>query len=226
MKEPSSTNFTDLARSGLSSRDAARIALANGLDPVDVIKRLKASFGLTIGEGKTLVDSTTMRYGSNDRHADEFLRLQSALAMKFPMSATAADIEAFEKEAGWRLKAWALVKADMAKAAWNALERFDDNSLTIATLSHGESRAAVVKEIATWPERMVVMDDATQEHDFGWVFSAQNEIYAESRDMSKMTIGHGPFIVDRFTAVMWTTGSAQDGLANYRATRDPRVAGT
>lgn len=43
----------------------------------------------------------------------------------------------------------------------------------------------------------VILEDATREEDFGWVFFYESRRYLETRNRSHQLVGNGPLIVDR-----------------------------
>ncbi len=55
---------------------------------------------------------------------------------------------------------------------------------------------------------LIVVDDATVEREFGWVFFYQSKQYLETRDHSAQLVGNAPLIVNRFTGDLVPTGTA------------------
>lgn len=210
-------------RRGFTADQTARLAITSGWQPVAVIKVLKEAFGLTIGQGKVLVDGLR---DTDARIADEYLRLQAELAARFPPDASEADVDRMEIETGWTKKLWALVAAGRAEDAASALDRFDPESMTFQPLALHEASSMVQSEISPWPISMVILEDQTSEYEFGWTFSCQSAAYAQSGDMLDMAVGHGPFLVDKYTGALWATGSASPKtvlVANYRSSGNPSI---
>ena len=60
-----------------------------------------------------------------------------------------------------------------------------------------EAQALALKEARKDRGDLVVLDDLTQEHDFGWVFFVNSPEFARSRNLSDAIPGAGAIIVDR-----------------------------
>jgi Immunity protein 35 len=56
---------------------------------------------------------------------------------------------------------------------------------------------------------LVVVDDATIERDWGWVFFYNTARYVETGDRMHMLFGNAPFIVNRHTGEVRGTGTAR-----------------
>ncbi len=206
---------------GAAAEEAVQLALALGWRPMTVIKMLSETYGLGFALSKSLVDR---HLDSDLRTANEYLRLQLDLASRFPVDAADADLEQMEAATGWSLKCWALVSAGRAEVAAKALDRLDPDSMRLEPITLDQARALVEQAIADWPMPMAIVDAHTTEFDFGWTISCRSEAFIRSGDMLDMAIGHGPFLVDRFTGALWPTGSATPAeklVENYRATGDP-----
>jgi|GEM_PF-3832699 len=211
---------------GFTAEHVAQMATELGWSPIETIKALKKHFDVGIGDGKMLVDRTLDK---PTRQANEYLRLQFEFVANLPHWVTEDDLEALEEDSGWNLKLFALVAAGRHDDAVAAIKRFEPSEMRFRPLAEADAAQLVRDEIATWGHPMQLLEEHTREHSFGWSFSCQSVAYVESGDFRDMVVGHGPFIVDRWTAVLWSTGPAfllEDCVQNYLATGDPTVAPT
>lgn len=55
---------------------------------------------------------------------------------------------------------------------------------------------------------LILLNDATLEFDFGWVFFYNSKDYVETGNYSSMLAGNAPLIVDRTTSTIHVTGTA------------------
>ena len=55
----------------------------------------------------------------------------------------------------------------------------------------------------------VILDDATIEQDFGWVFFYQSRQFLQTREPTAKLAGNAPYIVDRHTGALHVTGTAR-----------------
>lgn len=56
--------------------------------------------------------------------------------------------------------------------------------------------------------RLIILNDQTQEHDFGWVFFYNTREYIEDGDFSAALAGNAPLIVDKSSGQLYETGTA------------------
>ena len=85
-----------------------------------------------------------------------------------------------------------------------------------------QARAVAEAELGS-PE-VVLLDDATIERGWGWVFFYQSRRYVETGDFSAILGGYAPLIVENETGRVLVTGTAHETefyLQNYEATGDP-----
>lgn len=81
-------------------------------------------------------------------------------------------------------------------------------------LTREQARALVVAELARLsdgsrePTDWVVVDEHTIGRDWGWVFFWNSKRYLETRDFLYQLGGNAPFIVNRRTSELCTTGTA------------------
>jgi len=71
---------------------------------------------------------------------------------------------------------------------------------------------------------LVILEDLTQEHDFGWVFFYNSKTYLESGDFRDTLAGNVPLIVDRKRGQIHITGTAHDidfYIKNFKENGDP-----
>lgn len=215
---------SDLRRQGFTPEQVAALCAADDWSAIEIIKMLKTDFDISLGEGKTIVDQLQ---SSQTATANDYLRYQAELTLRFPAEATSAEFERFESVTGSTVKLWALVQAGRHAEIAAAIDRFDPNTMSFRPLSIAEARTLVESVLAGWDTEMEILDDRTTEHDFGWTFAAQSSAYVRTGDSLDMVIGHGPFVVDKFTGALWTTSSAlsiDEHVANYRASGDPSVS--
>ena len=69
-----------------------------------------------------------------------------------------------------------------------------------------------------------ILDHATIEKPWGWVFFYESRRFLENRDQSHRLVGNSPIIVNRMTGGIFETGTAhsiQFYLQNFEATGDP-----
>lgn len=205
----------------LAPETVAELAVEMGATPISTIKRLCKRHGLSVGDAGQLVDRFIDRPRSS---AETYLQLQAKLTEQFPEWAEQQDIIEFEDETGWNRKLWALVEAGRHDEAARAIERFHPAHMRIQSLDLDEAVQLVETEIATWPVTMEIVKTDTRHHSFGWTLSCQSTTYLATGDINDMVVGHGPFLVDRITGALWTTGSAlpqDECVANYLNTGNP-----
>jgi len=207
----------------LSAAQMAAVADAAGWRDVEVVKLLKAEL-----EDMSLGDANKMLLrlrGAGYRTERESITTTFAYGLSLPADATEGELEEFERRTRFGRKLKALTDAGRHDDVNVALDRLFPDALGVRELTADEARLLVVTEISEWGNEMVVLDQRTEEYDFGWAFSVQTLSYAESGNVLDMAIGHGPIIVDRFTGAVWVTGSAQaEWLETYRITGDPTLA--
>ncbi|MBW2365555.1 MAG: hypothetical protein JRF25_10950 [Deltaproteobacteria bacterium] len=56
--------------------------------------------------------------------------------------------------------------------------------------------------------QLIILDDQTQEHDFGWVFFYTTREYIEKGDFSAALAGNAPLIIDKSGGQIYETGTA------------------
>lgn len=81
--------------------------------------------------------------------------------------------------------------------------------------------SAISRELA--PDAAVIVESATSERPFGWVFFYQSREYLESGSFSHALAGNAPLIVDRLTGDIVVTGTThpiEHYLAEYEASRN------
>ena len=75
-------------------------------------------------------------------------------------------------------------------------------------------------------DELVIIDDATIERPFGWVFFYQSKRYLESGEFEFCLAGNAPLIVDRRTGEVHVTGTArpiETYIAAYESSEHPRA---
>jgi len=61
--------------------------------------------------------------------------------------------------------------------------------------------------IPNFPE-LVILDEATIERAFGWVFFYQTREYVETEDIETILVGNAPYIINRNDGSLHETGTA------------------
>ena len=72
--------------------------------------------------------------------------------------------------------------------------------------------------------KLQILNDKTEEHEFGWVFYYDSAKYIETEDFRDALAGNAPLIVDRNTGEIFVTGTAHETeyyINNYMKNRDP-----
>ena len=64
--------------------------------------------------------------------------------------------------------------------------------------------------ICTQDEKFDIVDEATIERDFGWVFFYETREYVESGDEMARAVGNAPLLVDRRSGELHVTGTGRD----------------
>jgi hypothetical protein len=72
--------------------------------------------------------------------------------------------------------------------------------------------------------QVAILDSATLERAFGWVFFYQSREYLESGNPSHLLAGNAPLIVSRATGDLVVTGTAEP-IENYIARLEETAAG-
>jgi hypothetical protein len=81
-------------------------------------------------------------------------------------------------------------------------------------INKNEAKEIVEKEINEpdpyWPDRprLLILDDATIEKDWGWVFFYDTERHIGSGDFKDAVAGNAPYIVNKRTGKTEVTGTA------------------
>jgi len=89
-------------------------------------------------------------------------------------------------------------------------------------MTRTEAHAIVKRELEQSfrgsPLEPVILDDATEEGDFGWVFYYESRQYLETKNRSHRLAGNEPFVVDRRGRVhrLPTNEPPQDALQRLR----------
>jgi hypothetical protein len=71
-------------------------------------------------------------------------------------------------------------------------------------------REEVEKESIAAGIELGVMDEFTVEFEYGWMFSYQSMDYIRTQDVYYLVGGNAPYIVDKFTGQIHTTGTRHD----------------
>lgn len=58
------------------------------------------------------------------------------------------------------------------------------------------------------PDRLVVLDDATVEKSYGWVFFYESEMFLKTGELSHMLVGNAPILILKEDGRIITLGTA------------------
>ena len=86
-----------------------------------------------------------------------------------------------------------------------------------------EARQLITHHLSRYGE-VELIEEATEEYDFGWVFYYQSKAYLDTGDNNEFLCGNAPCIVDRERGEIIETGTAfpiEDYIKAYRACGDP-----
>jgi hypothetical protein len=94
---------------------------------------------------------------------------------------------------------------------------------TRGSMTHDQAKALVETHLATLArstggDSAVIVDSATIERDFGWVFFYQSRRFLETRDPIWKLAGNAPYIVNRLDGALHVTGTArpiEEYIAQY-----------
>jgi hypothetical protein len=75
-------------------------------------------------------------------------------------------------------------------------------------LSLGDAKVRAESQLLQLDEPVVVLDDATQEFELGWVFFYQSAEFIRTGNPSSMLAGNAPVLVNRFSGEVVSTGTA------------------
>ena len=100
-----------------------------------------------------------------------------------------------------------------------------------AVVTKEEAREIAQAHLAEHPmehrreDDLLIRDDLTQSHDFGWVFLYHCRGWIETRDDRFLIAGNAPLIVEASTGRLFTTGTARSldyYILNFQQTGDPQ----
>lgn len=100
-------------------------------------------------------------------------------------------------------------------------------------ITREEAKARVAEELSDWhdgattDDTLIILDDATIEKPWGWVFFYTSRRFHETGDVRYALAGNAPYLVERATGRVLATGTAYptaDYIANYERTGDPHGA--
>lgn len=87
---------------------------------------------------------------------------------------------------------------------------------------HDKARAIIQAYVdAVTDGSGVILDDATLDKPYGWVFFYQSRAYVETGDFMEMLAGNAPVIFNRVSGEYHVTGTAhpvEDYISEYEAT--------
>ena len=87
-----------------------------------------------------------------------------------------------------------------------------------------QAHLAASSSAHTSEEELLIRDDLTQTHDFGWVFLYHCRGWIETRDDRFLIAGNAPLIIEASTGRLFTTGTGREldyYIRNFRQTGDP-----
>ncbi len=214
-------SFAELHREGVSSARAAQLATEAGVPRLLIIKAMADRWGVQV---KTDEIGASDPGGYPSVAARETATFALAgLVAAYP-NQPFADFLEFEKRTGISVKIDALAMADRVPDALAFYDRLEPGSLELRELTDAEARAIAAEHIGEAAGELRIQDASTQTHPWGWLFLYQSAAYLDTGDFALMIAGNAPLIVDRFTGVLWTTGTASrpdDYIEHYRRTGTP-----
>jgi hypothetical protein len=95
---------------------------------------------------------------------------------------------------------------------------------TITTIQ--QARAIAADHLSAVTPPVDIIDVATQEHEFGWVFFYDSRRYLETGEFSCRLAGNAPLLIERLSGRLWTLGTARSldfYLDNFRRSGDPHA---
>ncbi|MBL8516428.1 MAG: hypothetical protein JNM76_05600 [Betaproteobacteria bacterium] len=99
-------------------------------------------------------------------------------------------------------------------------------------LTHSEARTLVERRIASITpdlpsgDVLVLVDDATIERPWGWVFFYTSKLWSETQEIQYAIAGNAPILVERATGEVHNLGTAlsvENYIAAYERTGDPHA---
>jgi hypothetical protein len=73
-------------------------------------------------------------------------------------------------------------------------------------------------------QKLIILEDSTQEYDFGWIFFYDSEAFLLEGNQSARLAGNAPIIIDRMDGIIHETGTAyplEFYIENYRQYKSP-----
>ena len=92
------------------------------------------------------------------------------------------------------------------------------------SLEDAKAKAVLHLESLQLDDAVVVLDDATEVFELGWVFFYQSEEFVRTGYASSQLAGNAPILVNRFSGEVTTTGTALP-LQHYISRYCARVRG-
>jgi hypothetical protein len=97
-------------------------------------------------------------------------------------------------------------------------------------LTREQARALVMADLARPPKYQypgatrdfAIIDEHTIERDWGWVFFYNSERYIKTKDRKYALFGNAPYIVNRYTGELLTTGTSQP-IEHYMAAYESEI---
>ena len=224
MALPRNQNLKAWVDAGYDADEIAAFAIASGLRPVEIMKFMKLEMGISLGEGKSIVDR---QLPQETQKANARLRAIADFALTTLIGLTEEEIDQIEADTSVSLKIGALVDAGRHEDIERIRNRFDIERGSFPQLTQDEARQLLEDDLARYDyETELAVRDAGS-YDFGWTFHWNSAEYLRTGEIGTALVGQGPVIVDRHFSVVWHTGSAyseETCVKNYRATGNPMKA--
>ena len=224
MALPHNQNLKAWVDAGYDADEVAAFAIASGTRPVEVMKFMKLEMGISLGEGKLIVDR---QLPHATQKANARLRAIADFTLTTLTNSTEEEIDQIEADTSVSLKIGALVDAGRHEDIERIRNRFETERGSFPQLTHEEARQLLEHDLAShdYQTELEIRDAGT--YDFGWTFHWNSADYLRTGEIGAALVGHGSVIVDRHLSGLWHTGSAyseETCVENYRATGNPMKA--
>lgn len=210
--------FTELWSGGADHKDAIRLARAEGVSRLAVIKALH-----TLWEMPLTPEAMALAFGeAGDEDLAAMFHVLGWIIEQNPAS-TMSELQAFDDATGTSIKTQKLSATQRPRDTIAMVDRMGPG-LHLRTVDEAHARQMAAAAIGETDGLLRIQDQSTLRLSFGWIFLYQSAEYMDSGDYSTMISGNAPLLVDRFTGALWVTGTEQrPGVYadNYAATGDP-----
>lgn len=195
--------FSELWSSGADHRDATRLADAEGVGRLAVIKGLH-----TLWEMPLTPEAMALAFGQAATvDLAAMFHVLGWIIEQNPTS-TMSEFQAFDDATGLSIKTQALSLAQRPRDTIALVDRLGPG-LQLRTIDEQQAREMAAATIGESNGILRIQDQSTLRLSFGWIFLYQSVEYLETGDYSTMISGNAPLLVDRFTGALWLTGTEE-----------------